>query len=736
MSTLKSISCSVTLSTLDTNGKPLKDTFEAGKDLASCSVQVGEGDRSNACTFTIKDPGLKIAAKYRGRSLSTGGIRVPVNLLEKPDKADKAENASTAVPNIDGNPKGDDLARAIVAYCRSNGITDTGQVCYILATAQHESGMGQYSEEIESGAQYEGRQDLGNTQPGDGVKFKGRGYVQVTGRKNYDRWSKFLGIDAIANPALLAQPKYAISTLCLGMTGKNGAPNFTGVTVGQYINGGRRDFVGAREVVNGSDRASLIASYAEAWLGKIASLDPPAPTATTAKSPAKSPEQFGPVALVPKDSKTAIDDVKKAVQAALPKDPIPPDCTEITVTFADHAGAVVSFAFWLVGESATNQQLERSTFQGRGIRFLIGAARNRNTLKNISLRQLAERIGDRVGANVEIPNKPASEKINQVLTQNGETDYQFLLRVAQASGYTIKEEKPGNGQPPKLTLVEAKAGAKIKADRSWVSALTTSDQGVFQTADKIAVEALPPISELADGEKIGEGYVTDLEIPNPSIAQLTIQPGSILEVQPDLAPKPIARDYRIKSLRWTWKGAITGSISLYIPVNVKAKPKEEKTANADANGFQALSPTAGTGSEFSIPGLSGKFNSNSAIVIGGLLTWGQITYSGQRIPENAQITQNIVQLASEFQRVVVPILNGRKPTISSGYRPKWANDAAGGSPTSLHLTGSALDFWVDAMPGTSLHSALDPVWNGELGYYSDGRVHIAVNSPRKRFNGG
>lgn len=128
---------------------------------------------------------------YRRGGTSLGGTSVPVVAIPT-DHGLTGRVLQTVWANPDVsldryNAQASELVKAF-HYCDINTIDRRAMALAQLGT---ESAGGRYQEEIASGAAYEGRADLGNTQPGDGVRFKGRDYLQITGRHNYTELSKW-----------------------------------------------------------------------------------------------------------------------------------------------------------------------------------------------------------------------------------------------------------------------------------------------------------------------------------------------------------------------------------------------------------------------------------------------------------------------------------------------------------------------------------------------------------------
>lgn len=139
-------------------------------------------------------------------------------------------------------------------------LTDLRWVAYMLATVKHEcADRWQPIEEFASGKQYEGREDLGNVQPGDGPRYKGRGYVQITGRANYRKFSRLLDIDLVGSPKLALDPPTSYKIMSLGM--RKGL--FTGKELDDYIHDTICDYRNARRIINALDQADKIMRYAQ-----------------------------------------------------------------------------------------------------------------------------------------------------------------------------------------------------------------------------------------------------------------------------------------------------------------------------------------------------------------------------------------------------------------------------------------------------------------------------------------
>lgn len=135
-----------------------------------------------------------------------------------------------------------EMAICAAKFFPEYGVMDSAlRLAHFMAQLLHESGSFRYMEEIASGQAYEGRADLGNTQPGDGKLFKGRGPIQLTGRANYRRYGKRLGIDFERHPEIVALPSIGLH-VALEFWSVNGlntladADNVVAIT--RLINGG------------------------------------------------------------------------------------------------------------------------------------------------------------------------------------------------------------------------------------------------------------------------------------------------------------------------------------------------------------------------------------------------------------------------------------------------------------------------------------------------------------------
>lgn len=95
----------------------------------------------------------------------------------------------------------------IIEAMEEGNIETPRRITAFLAQLAHESGEYRWMEELADGSAYEGRRDLGNVSILDGIRYKGRGPIQITGRSNYEACGKALNLDLIANPKLLTLPE-------------------------------------------------------------------------------------------------------------------------------------------------------------------------------------------------------------------------------------------------------------------------------------------------------------------------------------------------------------------------------------------------------------------------------------------------------------------------------------------------------------------------------------------------
>ena len=208
----------------------LGDRFAAhGDQLGAAAAAYERGDAESANRIEGVGPDAP-APGEEGEPPSDGGDYQPVT----------AEQLQKIVPEMTAQ-RAQEVVGPLNDAMRQGGMnTPKRQAAFISQVAVESDRFNTY-EEYADGSDYEGRTDLGNTQPGDGTRYKGRGAIQVTGRDNYTRMSKDLGVDFVNHPELAADPKYAFKTALWYWESRDGNAVADGgdiVKITEMVNGG------------------------------------------------------------------------------------------------------------------------------------------------------------------------------------------------------------------------------------------------------------------------------------------------------------------------------------------------------------------------------------------------------------------------------------------------------------------------------------------------------------------
>lgn len=182
------------LKPLTDNLKETGDGFKSMFDYLSDIPGIGDFFRG------ITHKAGKVVSAVGGAISSAGGMVIDSG-------ATTVDSLRHAAANIlPSSKEQDQRGKDLYNYAKSQGLKGD-ELSLFMGQVGHESGNFKYTEELASGKAYEGRADLGNTEVGDGERFKGRGYIQLTGRANYDKYGKMLGVDLVNHPELAEDPK-------------------------------------------------------------------------------------------------------------------------------------------------------------------------------------------------------------------------------------------------------------------------------------------------------------------------------------------------------------------------------------------------------------------------------------------------------------------------------------------------------------------------------------------------
>lgn len=156
----------------------------------------------------------------------------------------------------------DGLTAILDEWEASHARRDDRWLAYMLATAHHETDR--TMQPIEEYGKGKGRA-YGNPDPATGLRYYGRGFVQLTWKPNYERMSAVVGVDLVRKPERALELPVATTILFTGMI----KGMFTGKKLADYFSPGVESWRNARRIINGTDKADLIAAHAQRYYGSI-----------------------------------------------------------------------------------------------------------------------------------------------------------------------------------------------------------------------------------------------------------------------------------------------------------------------------------------------------------------------------------------------------------------------------------------------------------------------------------
>lgn len=515
-------------------------SWKVGREIIDIELQLGQNENGNTCQVTLADKDGFIANSLVAHSLTSGGI-APVGGTSAIELG-TTESVAAAREEPTMNPI--DAAGweiAIVKGCIANGVTDRNQIAYVLATVWKETTMG--VDLVNESAIFEGNGELGNTVRGDGKRFIPRGIVQITGRGNYRKASKLVGVDLLKNPELLQQARYTIPASVLGM--KQGT--FTGAKLSDYINGSKVDFYNARRIINSTESAQVIADKAKnVYLPKVASLIAKSNSSTIGLTP-KLPIAPNGGSIV---SNTAQGTAPKVLKG-----------NKITLNFDD-----LSFEFYHQGTRTTERGETKIT--GQGIRWVLNRRTRNKTEKTIKLSELAAKIAK--AHKLTLSYQATIDPVYEHIDQTGLTDYQLLKRECERSGLFLSET---NGTLTIKSLDKVQDTAYIAAVGVNLISYDIQDAAIDTYADDNASSALQaepkveldPLTGSFTQQKLDIDPVKDVSSTGKDKSKVA---GTLAPGQEAVTAQYKARTKRVKGLPSTFVLPLDGESLALKPLDV------------------------------------------------------------------------------------------------------------------------------------------------------------------------